>query len=120
AVHYTSPGFYIFFNTLLFLTQISYPFTPITYTTLFRSYQGRDAERGRQEVPEIFNRARDWLPPRYRERANLDDRCDTNGEPGDRSEEHTSELQSREKLVCRLLLEKKKSHYSRHKKNYRY
>src|SRR5690606_40781282 len=27
----------------------------------------------------------------------------------DRSEEHTSELQSRENLVCRLLLEKKKS-----------
>src|SRR5436309_7137844 len=27
-----------------------------------------------------------------------------------RSEEHTSELQSRENLVCRLLLEKKKSH----------
>src|SRR5690606_42031155 len=32
---------------------------------------------------------------------------------GARSEEHTSELQSRENLVCRLLLEKKnvKSHY---------
>src|SRR5690606_40449598 len=28
--------------------------------------------------------------------------------PGARSEEHTSELQSRENLVCRLLLEKKK------------
>src|SRR5690606_42006989 len=28
---------------------------------------------------------------------------------GTRSEEHTSELQSRENLVCRLLLEKKKS-----------
>src|SRR5690606_41675277 len=27
--------------------------------------------------------------------------------PGERSEEHTSELQSRENLVCRLLLEKK-------------
>src|SRR5690606_42080556 len=27
-----------------------------------------------------------------------------------RSEEHTSELQSRENLVCRLLLEKKKNH----------
>src|SRR5690606_40881910 len=27
----------------------------------------------------------------------------------DRSEEHTSELQSRENLVCRLLLEKKKA-----------
>src|SRR5690606_13991488 len=30
------------------------------------------------------------------------------GHPTDRSEEHTSELQSRENLVCRLLLEKKK------------
>src|SRR5271165_6954914 len=30
-----------------------------------------------------------------------------------RSEEHTSELQSRENLVCRLLLEKKKSNNSR-------
>src|SRR5690625_6964433 len=30
--------------------------------------------------------------------------------PGDRSEEHTSELQSRGHLVCRLLLEKKKLH----------
>src|SRR5690606_11182180 len=29
-------------------------------------------------------------------------------DPGGRSEEHTSELQSRENLVCRLLLEKKK------------
>src|SRR5690606_41507990 len=30
----------------------------------------------------------------------------------DRSEEHTSELQSREKLVCRLLLDKK-NHFNR-------
>src|SRR3712207_7884063 len=29
---------------------------------------------------------------------------------GNRSEEHTSELQSRQYLVCRLLLEKKKQH----------
>src|SRR3712207_8945805 len=29
----------------------------------------------------------------------------------DRSEEHTSELQSRQYLVCRLLLEKKKNKY---------
>src|SRR3712207_7736960 len=29
--------------------------------------------------------------------------------PGSRSEEHTSELQSRQYLVCRLLLEKKKN-----------
>src|SRR3712207_6852415 len=32
----------------------------------------------------------------------------------DRSEEHTSELQSRQYLVCRLLLEKKKITYSQH------
>src|SRR3712207_7554171 len=31
---------------------------------------------------------------------------------GPRSEEHTSELQSRQYLVCRLLLEKKKNHMS--------
>src|SRR5215475_15728814 len=34
----------------------------------------------------------------------------------DRSEEHTSELQSRENLVCRLLLEKKKKKQSTTKK----
>src|SRR5690606_41680665 len=33
---------------------------------------------------------------------------DQHVQAGDRSEEHTSELQSRENLVCRLLLEKKK------------
>src|SRR3712207_8649225 len=31
-------------------------------------------------------------------------------EQGERSEEHTSELQSRQYLVCRLLLEKKKNY----------
>src|SRR5207302_2785064 len=33
---------------------------------------------------------------------------------GHRSEEHTSELQSRENLVCRLLLEKKKKNKKKH------
>src|SRR5688572_32392514 len=32
---------------------------------------------------------------------------------GERSEEHTSELQSQSNLVCRLLLEKKKKKYSK-------
>src|SRR3712207_7880119 len=36
-------------------------------------------------------------------------RNNTSGEGDFRSEEHTSELQSRQYLVCRLLLEKKKS-----------
>src|SRR3712207_8240009 len=35
---------------------------------------------------------------------------------GPRSEEHTSELQSRQYLVCRLLLEKKKQHLHVHHK----
>src|SRR5690349_23697980 len=35
----------------------------------------------------------------------------------DRSEEHTSELQSRRDLVCRLLLEKKKKKKKKRKKN---
>src|SRR5438552_7078552 len=36
------------------------------------------------------------------------DRYHPAGRPEDRSEEHTSELQSPDHLVCRLLLEKKK------------
>src|SRR3712207_8244134 len=35
-------------------------------------------------------------------------------QPSDRSEEHTSELQSRQYLVCRLLLEKKKTKITSH------
>src|SRR2546428_9761487 len=37
---------------------------------------------------------------------------DAGGRGGERSEEHTSELQSRSDLVCRLLLEKKKKNQS--------
>src|SRR2546430_12232343 len=36
----------------------------------------------------------------------------------DRSEEHTSELQSQSNLVCRLLLEKKKTHSHRNNPNH--
>src|SRR5205809_1960727 len=39
-------------------------------------------------------------------------RATTRSGAGPRSEEHTSELQSRLHLVCRLLLEKKKNHYT--------
>src|SRR5436309_7870676 len=39
------------------------------------------------------------------------------GIPPDRSEEHTSELQSRENLVCRLLLEKKKKIKNKEERN---
>src|SRR5436309_15691850 len=49
------------------------------------------------------------LADRARERWQPAERCSSHHrrDERDRSEEHTSELQSREKLVCRLLLEKK-------------
>src|SRR5215207_11496349 len=56
----------------------------------------------------------DALPISARPRCGLACRPSmTSGRPGKpRSEEHTSELQSRVELVCRLLLEKKKNvHY---------
>src|SRR5471030_1814498 len=59
--------------------------TLFPYTTLFRSQWLRPGRRGR----EIAGRPADPDP--------------------DRSEEHTSELQSLRHLVCRLLLEKKKT-----------
>src|SRR2546421_1089831 len=60
--------------------------TLFPYTTLFRS---RKQYAGRRRPPDPVT-----LPPTRIRRA--------------RSEEHTSELQSRSDLVCRLLLEKKK------------
>src|SRR5690606_23305087 len=64
-----------------------------------------DAARGNHRTMEITNRRADaagiLVAMSARDRA---------AAPGHlRSEEHTSELQSRENLVCRLLLEKKKT-----------
>src|SRR5690349_24199638 len=77
--------------------------TLFPYTTLFRSEPGRQAARGRRQD-------RGAQPERH-----VDDRrrllTHIYAVPG-RSEEHTSELQSRRDLVCRLLLEKKKKHAS--------
>src|SRR5690606_41893718 len=63
----------------------------------------RRARRGAQHHRGLSARSRrlSRLPRRARRAAD-------DGGPRARSEEHTSELQSREKLVCRLLLEKKK------------
>src|SRR3712207_7753436 len=59
----------------------------------------------------IFGPTKDWecacgKYKRIRYKGIVCDRC---GVEVTRSEEHTSELQSRQYLVCRLLLEKKKS-----------
>src|SRR3712207_7818860 len=77
--------------------------TLFPYTTLFRSdLDDRLARRGRE------------LPHDARHHPPVDEEilpetllCHT-AVAGVRSEEHTSELQSRQYLVCRLLLEKKK------------
>src|SRR3712207_7292852 len=86
--------------------------TLFPYTTLFRSRDESEREpHSRLAVLEYANdyvRARD--PDERLERVHRQDRVDAQEVRRDfRSEEHTSELQSRQYLVCRLLLEKKKS-----------
>src|SRR3712207_8382210 len=92
--------------------------TLFPYTTLFRSrpvalhlpgqdravvVDGRTGQtRGGEEQPGRGDRRLDLQAP-----AGLGA---DEGEHRGRSEEHTSELQSRQYLVCRLLLEKKKIH----------
>src|SRR3712207_8086040 len=88
--------------------------TLFPYTTLFRSAGGEEDDRqlpvlgdpphkvvGRAEVlglgHELLGAERGQAPDAAGDRP--------------RSEEHTSELQSRQYLVCRLLLEKKKIRY---------
>src|SRR5437870_9171284 len=76
--------------------------TLFPYTTLFRS-RGAGAARG----PSV--RARFRFAGSGHARIHRMDRCSPLPVcPVARSEEHTSELQSRGHLVCRLLLEKKK------------
>src|SRR3712207_8966964 len=73
------------------------------YTTLFRSEgEGGDEEPAVGGVA-VIDHAADHRPGRHAEAARHRSSTDH------RSEEHTSELQSRQYLVCRLLLEKKKN-----------
>src|SRR3712207_7783111 len=81
--------------------------TLFPYTTLFRSVCRLLDElppRGRRRRPR---HARDVPRPPVQQGRDVRLRA-PGGVLGRRSEEHTSELQSRQYLVCRLLLEKKK------------
>src|SRR3989449_4211875 len=71
--------------------------TLFPYTTLFRSL-----DRAREQREKIGTTGR-GIGPTYEDKY------------GRRSEEHTSELQSRLHLVCRLLLEKKKKKQNKNK-----
>src|SRR2546428_8405449 len=75
--------------------------TLFPYTTLFRSLLEKAGELGRE-----LSR----LPLRLDDLVELLEGAGPrkDGHHRQRSEEHTSELQSRSDLVCRLLLEKKK------------
>src|SRR5690242_20781459 len=82
--------------------------TLFPYTTLFRSKRTDPAEflnigEDGPHTPGFHKSASEFLA---RERDILGVGVETVGT--DRSEEHTSELQSHVNLVCRLLLEKKK------------
>src|SRR2546426_2342271 len=80
--------------------------TLFPYTTLFRSQRGgQEHDTGRIEL-QAGRCAR--FPDEQPGEGNRDDA------EGERSEEHTSELQSPCNLVCRLLLEKKKNAGSAH------
>src|SRR2546429_3323862 len=79
--------------------------TLFPYTTLFRSLYpayglGRAAAAAGGTAPTAFNAANEVAVELFLEGGIRF---------GRRSEEHTSELQSRLHLVCRLLLEKKKT-----------
>src|SRR5438445_6751014 len=93
--------------------------TLFPYTTLFRSPWARraaapslQADRGGARS----DRRRTARSSPYEGGVPMTDRIPVDGLPlalvADRSEEHTSELQSRQYLVCRLLLEKKKNKHN--------
>src|SRR3712207_7313102 len=89
--------------------------TLFPYTTLFRSETAQpvtvtltivQTEQGGQQSP-IGTTTVQLKPSEYLQFG--DPAGGTGGTASPRSEEHTSELQSRQYLVCRLLLEQKKA-----------
>src|SRR5439155_5288644 len=92
--------------TVLFLIILPPPrSTLFPYTTLFRSGRVAAAQKATSEGVR-FLADHPGFP--LRAPSDLAAIIDALGIEGRRSEEHTSELQSRGQLVCRLLLEKKK------------
>src|SRR5687768_17863901 len=92
--------------------------TLFPYTTLFRSNSDAEEEKAQQD-----DHVETEAGPKTEWEGKEDDEEDEAEEDGEqrppahlrnRSEEHTSELQSRLHLVCRLLLEKKKKKQKKH------
>src|SRR3712207_7586526 len=88
--------------------------TLFPYTTLFRSARHRAAPVGGEvHVVDADAACGHGLLELPRLRMTKVEALQPLGDHDRRSEEHTSELQSRQYLVCRLLLEKKKNRYIR-------
>src|SRR3712207_7165957 len=85
--------------------------TLFPYTTLFRSAAVVELD-GARELADADARPLEVAEDRQRRAELLGHSADRLNTRGVRSEEHTSELQSRQYLVCRLLLEKKKNTYT--------
>src|SRR5690606_41273374 len=94
--------------------------TRFPYTTLFRSFDGIENDTGDSLNPYFWIAGTGDMRPVHHQNVAYTQSYYSDGDALDlldpvipattigRSEEHTSELQSRENLVCRLLLEKKK------------
>src|SRR5690606_41421148 len=105
----------------LFFLMLRLPrgFTLFPYTTLFRSRIPSRIVYGISLREDFIDRPLiTWIEVNNEQRwSGFNPETGEQGYPdnffpwlrGQRSEEHTSELQSRENLVCRLLLEKKKN-----------
>src|SRR3712207_8872639 len=87
--------------------------TLFPYTTLFRSLVGVSmialSSPALAQAVGMPNPGDSSAPPAGPQSPSEQTTVDAQGQSF-RSEEHTSELQSRQYLVCRLLLEKKKRH----------
>src|SRR5258705_3990153 len=88
--------------------------TLFPYTTLFRSCVPNAG--GRDKNQERSRQSQDFLAPTFSTETSYafaHQQCCARKRRKNRSEEHTSELQSLRHLVCRLLLEKKKKYAQR-------
>src|SRR3712207_7470409 len=103
---YTTLSFYFFFLMIRRPPRS----TLFPYTTLFRSHQAPKSQSCGEEdqMAQIRNPQRKNRPQLRRSKSPT--LSSVHPYKVVRSEEHTSELQSRQYLVCRLLLEKKKKY----------
>src|SRR3712207_7262476 len=102
---------YIFFFLMIRRPPRS---TLFPYTTLFRSQVTRLAQHLVHHVPDRGLSLHALAQPLHDRHEPAEGLLRGGAEQRDRSEEHTSELQSRQYLVCRLLLEKKKKNLQQH------